>query len=65
MQVHGSGALIRWLFANQLVDEITLAVHPEGGNDPDLPAHRAPEVRKRQRDLEATPPRTAAAILRT
>jgi len=26
--VHGSGALIRWLFANQLVDEITLLVCP-------------------------------------
>src|SRR3989454_983768 len=28
LQVHGSGALIRWLFANQLVDEITLFVCP-------------------------------------
>jgi riboflavin biosynthesis pyrimidine reductase len=27
-QVHGSGALIRWLFDNQLVDEITLFVCP-------------------------------------
>jgi dihydrofolate reductase len=26
--VHGSGALIRWLFDNQLVDEITLFVCP-------------------------------------
>jgi hypothetical protein len=24
MQVHGSGSLVRWLFDNQLVDEITL-----------------------------------------
>jgi dihydrofolate reductase len=26
--VHGSGALVRWLFDNQLVDEITLLVCP-------------------------------------
>ncbi|MFG3509990.1 dihydrofolate reductase family protein [Streptomyces sp. NPDC047821] len=28
LQVHGSGALIRWLFDNQLVDEIILLVYP-------------------------------------
>jgi dihydrofolate reductase len=28
LQVHGSGGLIRWLFDNQLVDEITLFVGP-------------------------------------
>jgi dihydrofolate reductase len=28
LQVHGSGALIRWLFDNQLVDEITLLTVP-------------------------------------
>src|SRR2546430_2377009 len=28
LQVHGSGALIRWLFDTQLVDEITLFVCP-------------------------------------
>jgi dihydrofolate reductase len=28
LQVHGSGALIRWLLANQLVDEIILLVYP-------------------------------------
>ena len=28
LQVHGSGALIRWLLANQLVDEIILLVCP-------------------------------------
>jgi dihydrofolate reductase len=26
--VHGSGNLVRWLFDNQLVDEITLLVYP-------------------------------------
>ncbi|HEY0619422.1 MAG TPA: dihydrofolate reductase family protein, partial [Kribbella sp.] len=28
LQVHGSGNLVRWLLANQLVDEITLLVCP-------------------------------------
>jgi dihydrofolate reductase len=28
LQVHGSGALIRWLFGNQLVDEISLLTCP-------------------------------------
>ena len=28
LQVHGSGALVRWLLANQLVDELTLLVCP-------------------------------------
>jgi dihydrofolate reductase len=28
LQVHGSGHLVRWLFDNQLVDEITLLTYP-------------------------------------
>ena len=28
LQVHGSGSLVRWLFHNQLVDEITLLTYP-------------------------------------
>ena len=75
LQVHGSGALIRWLLDNDLVDEMNLFIcpvvvgqgtrlfpdagpdvalelvesrsTPEGGNDPGLPAHRPPAVRKR------------------
>ena len=28
LQVHGSGSMVRWLFHNQLVDEITLLTYP-------------------------------------
>jgi dihydrofolate reductase len=28
LQVHGSGSLSRWLFDNQLVDEMTLLIYP-------------------------------------
>ncbi|MGH3483157.1 MAG: dihydrofolate reductase family protein [Nocardioidaceae bacterium] len=28
LQVHGSGSLVRWLFDNQLVDEIILLIYP-------------------------------------
>ncbi|GAA1079437.1 dihydrofolate reductase family protein [Nocardiopsis composta] len=28
LQVHGSGALVRWLFDNRLVDEVTLFTYP-------------------------------------
>ena len=28
LQVHGSGSLVRWLFDNQLVDEIILLTYP-------------------------------------
>ncbi|MGW3353327.1 dihydrofolate reductase family protein [Nonomuraea rubra] len=28
LQVHGSGSLVRWLFDNRLVDEITLLIYP-------------------------------------
>jgi dihydrofolate reductase len=28
LQVHGSGSLVRWLFDNQLVDEIMLLTYP-------------------------------------
>jgi hypothetical protein len=41
LQVHGSGNLVRWLFENQLVDEIT--VHLPRGHRPGhaaIPRHR-------------------------
>src|SRR5918999_1752646 len=28
LQVHGSGSLVRWLFDNQLVDELSLLIYP-------------------------------------
>jgi dihydrofolate reductase len=31
LQVHGSGALIRWLLENDLVDEINLLIVPVRG----------------------------------
>ena len=42
LQVHGSGALVRWLFGNQLVDEITLLVCPVvvGQGHAAVPRHR-------------------------
>jgi dihydrofolate reductase len=42
LQVHGSGSLIRWLFDNQLVDEITLLTYPVviGQGHAAIPRHR-------------------------
>jgi dihydrofolate reductase len=51
LQVHGSGALFRWLLDNDLVGPI--AGHPERCDDPGLPAHRAPAVCNRHRRPEA------------
>ena len=46
LQVHGSGALIRWLLENDLVDEMTLITVPVIlGQGAGLPAGRAPTVR--------------------
>ena len=45
LQVHGSGALLRWLLENDLVEEMTLIVVPVVLGDPGLPAGRASTVR--------------------
>jgi hypothetical protein len=52
LQVQGSGALIRWL----------LDSHPEGGNDPGLPAKWAPAVCNRHRDLNGHRVCSASAL---
>jgi dihydrofolate reductase len=56
LQVHGSGALIRWLFDNQLVDEITLFVCPVViGQGTRLFADTGPDAALELVDSRATP----------
>jgi dihydrofolate reductase len=45
LQVHGCGALVRWLLDNGLVDEINLFSFP-ADIDPGVPAPRAPAIRE-------------------
>lgn len=46
LMVPGSGALVRWLLAQDLVDQLDLLAHHfTGHNHPDVPASWAPGVR--------------------
>ena len=56
LQVHGSGALIRWLFDNQLVDEITLLTYPVVvGQGTRLFPHTGPDTALDLVDSQSTP----------
>jgi len=65
LQVHGSGALIRWLFANQLVDEITLFVCPAViGQGTRLFPHTGPDAALDLVDSRSTPKGVTIQIYR-
>jgi dihydrofolate reductase len=56
LQVHGSGSLIRWLFDNQLVDEITLLTYPVVvGQGTRLFPHTGPDTALDLVDSQSTP----------
>ena len=56
LQVHGSGNLVRWLFDNQLVDEITLLTYPVViGQGTRLFPDTGPDTRLDLVDSRATP----------
>lgn len=56
LQVHGSGRLVRWLLAQQLVDEIVLLVYPViVGQGTRLFADAAPDTGLDLVDVRATP----------
>jgi dihydrofolate reductase len=65
LQVHGSGALIRWLLDNQLVDEITLLVCPVVlGQGTRLFPDTGPDVALDLVDSRSTPKGVAIQIYR-
>ena len=56
LQVHGSGSLVRWLFDNQLVDEITLLTYPVVvGQGTRLFPHTGPDTALDLVDSRSTP----------
>ena len=56
LQVHGSGSLVRWLFDNQLVDEITLLTYPVVlGQGTRLFPDRGPDTALELIDSRSTP----------
>jgi dihydrofolate reductase len=56
LQVHGSGNLVRWLFENQLVDEITLLTYPVVvGQGTRLFPETGPDTALELVDSQATP----------
>jgi dihydrofolate reductase len=56
LQVHGSGNLVRWLFDNQLVDEITLLTYPVVvGQGTRLFPEAGPDTALELIDSQATP----------
>src|SRR5215204_3959785 len=56
LQVHGSGNLVRWLFDNQLVDEITLLTYPlVVGQGTRLFPATGPDIGLELVDLQSTP----------
>ena len=56
LQVHGSGALIRWLLANDLVDEINLLTYPlVVGQGTRLFPDNGPDIALEPVDSRATP----------
>ena len=66
LQVHGSGALIRWLLANDLVDEMTLLVCPVVvGQGTRLFAEAGPDVALDLVESRSTPSGVTIQVYRT
>jgi dihydrofolate reductase len=65
VQVHGSGKLVRWLFENQLVDEITLLTYPVviGQGTRMFPAN-GPDIALELVDSRSTPKGVAIQVYR-
>ncbi len=65
LQVHGSGNLVRWLFENQLVDEIVLLTYPVVvGQGTRLFPATGPDIGLELVDLQSTPKGLTTQIYR-